>query len=364
MNIAIVYDHVNKIGGAERILVALHELFPHAPLYTPFYNSQKAPWAKNIKVISSFLEVLPFANQKHELYPGLPILAIETFDFKKFDIVISVTSAEAKGVITSPETLHICYCLTPTRYLWSHYFDYFPISFIRKISLPIISLLRIWDYVASHRPDVYVAISDHVAKRISKYYRQKSSVIYPPVDIDKFSPSTKKTADDYYLVVSRFVRYKHIEIAIEACAQLGVPLKIIGSGTDENRLKRIAGRNVEFLGNLTEDDLVHYYQNCKALLFVQEEDFGITALEAQACGKPVIAYQVGGSKEMIIEGETGEFFEAQNADSLAKTMRIFAQNRYNKTSCRKQAERFATERFKDEFKHLIDKEWREFNTKL
>jgi glycosyltransferase involved in cell wall biosynthesis len=359
MKVAIVYDHLTKIGGAERILVALHELFPDAPLYTAVYNRKRALWFNQLTVISSFMQYLPFAQVKHEYYPGIPLFAFEQFDFSSFDVVISVTSKEAKGIITGPHTLHICYCLTPTRYLWSHYQDYFRHALTKYLSLPVVSLLRVWDQIAATRPDTYLAISSAVGSRIRKYYHRPYQVIYPPVKIDRFVPAISQTGD-FFLVVARLVAYKHIEIAIHACNQLQVPLKIIGTGMESDYLKSLAGPTVEFVGSLTETALIRYYQTCRALLFPQDEDFGITAVEALAVGKPVIAYKSGGALEIVKEGITGEFFWPQNAEALVDILRKFDPSVYNTMACRKQAEKFSDLRFKEIFFGFIKEEWNRF----
>lgn len=363
MKIALVYDRVNKIGGAERILTALNELYPEAPLYTLVYDKKRAAWAQGFKIHTSFLQKIPFARVFHEFFPILPIFAFEQFDFKRFDIVISVTSTEAKAIITGPQTLHMSYILTPTRYLWSHYWDYFQNKFLRILSLPAISIVRIWDYFVSSRPDVLIAISKESARRISKYYRRSSKVIYPPVDIKKFKVESLKLKDkeDYFLIVSRLVDYKRIDIAIEACNKLKLPLKIVGTGLARKKLESLAGPTVTFLGNLTDVDLTHYYQNCGALLTPQEEDFGIVAVEALAHGKPVIAYGAGGIKEIIIKGKSGEFFYPQTKEALIAALEKFAKKTYSSHFCTREAERFSKEHFKQEFDLYIKEEWFRFN---
>jgi len=354
MKVALIYDRVNKIGGAERILMALHEIWPEAPLYTAVYNPETAPWAKDFKVITSFLQKFPLAKTTHEIYPWLTPLAFESFDFSQFDVVISITSAEAKGIITKPGTLHICYCLTPTRYLWSGYWDYQ----IPKILRPMITKLRLWDQVAVWRPDVYLAISKNVAQRIRKYYRREAEVIYPPVDVEKFKmQNSPSTPSDYFLIVSRLVPYKKTEIAIEAFNQLGLPLKIVGTGSEEEKLKGLAKENIEFLGQLTDKELLGYYQECQAVIYPQDEDLGLVPLEAQACGKPVIGLRKGGLLETIIEGKTGEFFYPQTVEALVEKVQSFkgpkVQNKYKPENCRKNAERFSKDMFKKAFEEKI-----------
>lgn len=361
MKVALVYDRVNKWGGAERILLALHEIFPDAPLFTSVYNPKKAPWAKVFDVKTSFLQNFPLAKSTHELYALLMPLAFENFSFDGYDLVISVTSEAAKGIITKPKTIHLCYCLTPTRYLWSGYHDYFRNPLFRVLTTPIISYLRAWDKIASTRPDFYIAISKEVQERIKKYYNRYSEVVYPPLTFSAEvgnNPVRRVIAsprqDGYFLVVSRLVPYKRIDIAIEAFNKLKLPLKIIGSGVEKQRLKNMAGPTIEFLGNLTDKQLVSYYRDCIALVFPSLEDFGLTVLEAQSFGKPVIAFRGGGALETVIEGKTGEFFYPQTAEGLINKLKKFNHSRYNKKDCLEQANKFNKERFKNDFFLLIE----------
>jgi len=380
MKVALVYDRANKWGGAERVLLALHKLFPDAPLYTAVYDRQKTPWADVFKVKTSFLQNLPFAT-RHELYAVLMPLAFESFSFDGFDLVISVTSEAAKGIITKPKTLHICYCLTPTRYLWSGYKDYFKNPFFRFISKPAVSYLRAWDKIAAQRPDAYIAISKEVQGRIKKYYGRESVVVYPPVTLVdgrrwkiedsnlkmedrrliypqastlKNLPSTFYHPSSYFLIVSRLVPYKRIDIAIRAFNKLKLQLKIVGIGSDENRLRSIAHPNIEFLGYLTERELVRYYKGCRALVFPGIEDLGLTILEAQSFGKPVIAFRGGGALETVIEDKTGEFFYPQTEEALIKKIKEFKISKYDPLKCIKNAERFSYARFRKEFMRIVN----------
>lgn len=351
MEVALIYDRVNKWGGAERVLLALHKLFPDAPLYTSVYNSKTAPWAKVFKIKTSFLQKLPFAIH-HELFAALMPIAFESFSFDKYDLVISVTSEAAKGIITKPKTKHICYCLTPTRYLWSAYHDYFRNPLLRFLSKPVVSYLRTWDKIASQRPDAYVAISKEVRSRIKKYYGRDSVVVYPPIEITNHKSQNTKykiLGTNYFLIVSRLVPYKRIEIAISAFSKLKLPLKIIGVGSQEKYLKSISNDTIEFLGNLTEDELVSYYRGCRALIFVGVEDFGLTVLEAQSFGKPVIAFRGGGALETIIEGKTGLFFNEQTVESLIKTIKQFDNITIDPNACGNQVRKFGFDNFKKQF---------------
>lgn len=374
MRIALVYDRVNKFGGAERVLLALHEIWPHAPLFTAVYNPKRASWAKVFAIKTSFLQHIPFASERHELFPLLTPLAFESFDFSQFDVVLSITSAEAKGIITKPSTLHICYCLTPTRYLWSGYHTY-----LRQPGLGVLNplarlfmqactpSLRVWDSIASQRVDRYIAISKRVKERIEKYYRKRGEIIYPPVDTDTFTLTTKKSdeAGDFFLIVSRLVPYKRIDYVIAAFRKLKWKLIIIGSGIDEGRLKRMAQSNIEFInGDLTDQKLCWYYQNCRALLFAGEEDFGLTAVEVQACGRPVIAFSQSGVAESIRNGVTGQLYHEQNEASLTNALRTFQKRTYMPDACRRNALHFRKTEFKKQMKNTIERLWQEWNKRV
>jgi len=357
MKVALVYDRVNKWGGAERVLLTLHKLFPKAPLFTSVYHSKKALWAKDFKIKTSFLQTFPKAKTAHENYAVLMPLAFESFSFDDYDLVISVTSEAAKGIITKPETLHICYCLTPTRYLWSGYNDYFKSPLFKLISKPAVLYLRHWDKHASKRPDVYIAISNEVKKRIKKYYQRDSHLVFPPLSTILNNQSKKKiTGKNYFLVVSRLVAYKRVDIAIKAFNILGWPLKIIGTGKEEQNLKKIAKKNIDFLGNVKEEDLALFYKNAKALIFPGVEDFGLVMVEAQSFGIPVIAFKKGGALDIIREGETGDFFEKQNARSLIEKLKKINWKRYNTKLSIKNSKRFLEDKFKRDFLSIIEKE--------
>lgn len=356
MKIALVYDRINKWGGAERVLLALHELFPDAPLYTAVYDEESAPWAHVFDIRTSFLQNIPFAKRNHEWYPWLTPLAFESFNFDAYDVVLSITSADAKGIITKPHTTHICYCLTPTRYLWSHYKTYFPGPVKRALTKPIISYLRKWDQVASSRPDQYIAISETVKNRIKKYYQRDASVIYPPAGVSRknnLHTEYKIRDTGYFLVVSRLVRYKMIDIAIKACNELRIPLVIVGTGSDEARLKSMSGPTIQFIHNLTDEELTWYYQHSEALILPQEEDFGLVSVEAQSWGTPVIAYKKGGGIESVLPGKTGKFFYPQTSVALKHVLQSFKKSDYLVRDCKQQADRFTPDVFKKHMKLAI-----------
>lgn len=362
MKVALVYDRVNKWGGAERVLLALHELFPQAPLFTSVHHAKQAQWADVFEVKTSFLQQFPILRSKHELIPFLMPVAFENFSFEGYDLVISITSESAKGIITGPRTKHICYCLTPTRYLWSGYDDYFANSFTKTLTKPVVSYLRNWDKLAAKRPDQFVAISKEVQRRIKKYYGRDALVIYPPVVLEstekKKNKKNSKKNEGFFLIVSRlsrFTKYKRIDLAIQACNELGLPLKIVGEGSWKKELEEMAGPTIEFLGSLTDEQLMEYYQRCNALIFPGVEDLGLTIIEAQLFGKPVIAFRGGGALETIKEGETGIFFEKQTKESLMQTLKQFGQMRFDEQVARKHAENFTFKEFKNNFLSLVQK---------
>ena len=357
MNIALVYDRVNKWGGAERVLLALHAIWPDAPLFTAVYDKKRASWANVFDVRPSFLQHIPFARTHHEWFAWATPMAFESFLFDAFDVVISVTSAEAKNIITKPGTLHICYCLTPTRYLWSSFNEYARASKLLRFAAPT---LRRWDRIAGQRPDYYIAISQHVKVRIEKYYgRNVEAVIYPPVETERFQRKTER--EDYFLVVSRLVPYKRIDILIEAFNSLGWPLVIIGDGTERRTLQRMAQSNIRFFHtHLTDEQLVGYYQRCRAFVFAGDEDFGIAAVEAQACGKPVIAYGSSGVAETVIDGKTGILFYEQTPQALMNALRQFTSWSYDPDDIRSHAVSFDTDSFQKIMKetvHALHKEY-------
>jgi glycosyltransferase involved in cell wall biosynthesis len=376
MKVAIVYDRVNKWGGAERVLLALHELFPKAPLYTAVYSKEKAQWAEVFpKVIPSYLNKISWLSKNHELLGALVPMAFESFGFNEYELVISITSEAAKGIITRPKTIHVCYCLTPTRYLYSGREVYqkerprqlrFP--FYGFISKPVLSYVEKWDQVAAQRPDGMIAISTEVKNRIKRYYDRDSEIIFPPVNVEKITNIKLTTTllrrrvlkltgfqlKEYYLIVSRMVPYKRVSLAVDAFNELKKPLVVVGTGSEEVKLKRTANENIVFTGFVKEQDLVLLYKGAKGFIFPQEEDFGITAVEAQAAGIPVIAYRGGGAQDTVIEGKTGKFFEDQKTKSLIKAVKEFEKINFNSEIIIKNAEKFTKARFKKEFKKYIN----------
>lgn len=355
LKIAIVYDRVNKWGGAERVLLVLHKMFPEAPLYTSVYNPKKAPWARVFpKIYTSFLQRIPFAKNFHEGIGWLMPLAFESFDFSEYDLVISVTSEAAKGIITKPETLHVCYMLTPTRYLWSHNKLYFKNPILRFISKPIVKYLQYWDKIASKRLDKIIAISTEVQRRVKKYYKRESEIIFPPLNlkVPKVG-NVPKVPKKYFLVVSRLVGYKKVDLVVKTFNKNKKELIIVGTGSQFTKLNKLANKNIKFVGNVNENELEVYYKGAKALIMPQVEDFGLVSVEAQSCGVPVIAYNKGGVKDSVIDGVTGLLFDQQNEAGIVKAIAKFEKMQFNHRYLLENAKKFEKRRFERQLQRSL-----------
>lgn len=355
MNIALVHDWITNVAGAERVLLQISDIYPEAPIHTSVFDGRKArPFLKkNVK--TSYLQHIPFAKTKREVLIPLTPLAFEQFDLSSYDLVISSTTMAAKGILTKPGTVHICYCHTPSRYLWEPALD----SRAQKghfsaLRQNIMHKMRIWDKVAADRVDFFLANSKYIQKRIKKYYGRDSIVVYPSIDVEKFKPTTPDKIGDYFLFVSRLVDYKRCDLVVEAFNDLGLPLKVIGRGPQRDKLQKMAKDNIEFLGYLTDQDMQKYYQEAKAFVFAAEEDFGIVPLEAMASGRPVIAYGAGGLLESVVAGVTGEFFDEQTPQCLINAVKNFKVEKYDSAKIREHAMKFSDENFKKEFKSVVD----------
>lgn len=363
MKIALVHDFLYQDGGAERVLEAFHEIWPDAPIYTLFHNKKKIQRFKGADVRESFLKYLPFGRTKYRWYlPFMPI-ATEKYDLSEFDVVISSASAFAKGIITRPETLHICYCHTPTRYLWTDTHEYVEDlrlnSFIKKAILPrFIHKLRLWDKMSVDRVDYFIGISRTVQQRIKKYYRRDSDIIYPPIAVKDFYIS--ENVGDYFVTGGRLVPYKRFDLVVHVFNRLGWPIKIFGSGPEFDRLKALAKPNVEFLGRISDQEKIRLISGAKAFIHPQEEDFGITPLEAMACGRPVIAYGVGGAAESVIPNKTGILFYEQTWEALLDVLLHFDEHKWNPEEIRAWSMRFDIEKFKDQIEHYVEHRYDEF----
>lgn len=345
---ALVYDWLDSWGGAERVLLELHQLFPQAPLYTSIYNPQKASWAKVFPQIkTTCLQKLAFLG--HQQLAWLMPMAMESLDFSQYDLVISLTSFAAKGIITQPQTKHICYLLTPTRFLW------YPEQYHFRLPPILNNYLKSWDLLASQRPDKIVSICQTVQNRAKQIYQRDSQIIYPPLDKKFINPSGKKQAKkDFFLIVSRLERQKKVDLAVKVFNDLGWPLIIVGTGSQSRKLKRWAKRNITFLGYQTDQQLKKLYQQAKGLIFPQEEDFGLVALEAQGMGTAVIAYRAGGACETIKEGITGKFFYPQSEAGLKSALLKWSKDDYNNNHYRRWVEQFSQQNFISSWQQLIN----------
>jgi glycosyltransferase involved in cell wall biosynthesis len=352
LKLAIVHDWLPGMGGAEMVLECIHESFPDAPIYTTICNYDNlSKKLRSANIITSHLQNNRGKNINHRnLFPFMPA-ALEHFCLKEFDVVISSSSSVGKCVITSPETLHICYCNSPMRYGWEFMREYIgPLSgkrvFINKVKAYLMSITRVWDYASAARVDIYVANSFNVAKRIKKHYRRDDVfVIYPPIREGWFELSN--VDGEFYLCVSRLQEYKHVDIAVRACSEMSLPLVVIGDGPERKNLEKIAGPSVKFLGYASDEVVKEHYSHCKALLFPGEEDFGLTPLEAMASGRPVIAYGKGGATETVIDGKTGNVFSEQNTKSLSLAIKKFDVSRFDKLSLQEYALKFGESIFRE-----------------
>ncbi len=355
MKIALVHDWLNNLGGAERVLIELHKIFPKAPIYVLFYNKKFVQeFLSEAEVRTSSLQRVPFITKIYKYLFFLMPSVIESFDLSNFDVVISSSVIFSKGLVLKPKTRHICYCYSPTRFLWDMHSEYENRRWLVGLSR---HLLRIWDRQASDRVDEFVAISKHVQSRIKKYYRRDAKIIYPPTFITTRRVVMKESVDNssYYLIVSRLFPHKNIDVAIDAFNKLGYKLVVIGDGPAKKDLKKIAGKNIKILGYKNDDEIRDYYLNCKAFIMPQEEDFGLTTVEAMSFGKPVLALRKGGALETVVENMTGEFFDDPIPEALADGVRRLNENylSYSPLVIKKWSEKFSRERFKEEMLKLV-----------
>lgn len=363
MKTAIVHDWLVNYGGAERVVEQMLLLYPDADIYTLVYDEKKmGKIFPKEKVHTSSLQKIPMAEKLYTKFLSLMPKAFEEFDLTGYDLVIASSSCCAKGVITSPTTPFIAYIHSPMRYAWDLYYDYLKNSgrltkFFMKRWMPDI---RKWDYISSQRIDTLVANSSYIARRIKKFWNRDAAVVYPPVDTDRLSVSDE-AAGDYFVVFSRFVPYKRIDLAISACARLNKKLIVIGSGSQEKELKLLAAScknaDIKFTGRISDSEVKAYLQKCRALIFCAEEDFGIIPVEAQACGRPIIAFGKGGALETVVNEKTGVFFEEQSVESLVKAIEEFEkldkENTFNPKKIREHAEKFSAENFRKNLSEQI-----------
>jgi len=363
--VALVHDWLTGQRGGEKVLEVLAEIFPRAPIYTLFhFRGSQAESIEKREIKTSFLQKFPCLKKRYRLFLPLFPLAAELFDLSDYDLIISSSHCAAKGVIPPPRALHISYIHSPVRYAWNQYFSYFSpdrLSFFSRLAIPpVIHWLRVWDESSSARVDHFVANSDNVARRIARYYRRGADVIHPPVDTDFFLPAEGTQSGDFYLIVSALVPYKRIDLAVEAFNLNGESLRIVGLGPDFRRLRKRARPNIEFLGQVSAEDLRSLYQRARAFLLPGEEDFGIAVVEAQACGTPVIAYGRGGATESVIAGQTGLFFSELTVDGLQGALDKFKSLAFNKSTIRSNAMAFSRQACKSKLTSYFRQKWVEF----
>lgn len=347
MRIALIHEFLTQYGGAERVLDALLDIWPHAPIYTLVFDRQKmGEWYGTYDVRTSFIQRLPAPKPAgYKWFLTLFPTATESFDLRNYDVVVSDSSAFAKGVIIHKPAVHICYMHTPTRYLWSVTADYLanaPIpGFLRPVMPPFLAYLRRWDYKAAQRPDYIIANSKTVAERIRTFYkREPDMVLWPPVKTKRFTPRPRIEVEDYWLVVARQEPYKRTDLAIQAASQLGLKLKVVGGGSNIDKFRKLAGPTVEFLGRVSDKEVARLMATAQGLIHPQEEDAGITMLEMMAAGRPVVAYAKGGATEVVIPGKTGELFTDQTVESLVEALSQFRAGRYDTRAIRSFAEQY------------------------
>ncbi len=362
MKLALVHDWLNQRGGAEDVLETLVTFYPGSPIYTSLYAPDIMPDAyRQWDIRTLWMDKLPRIHTHHQPYLALYPLAWEGLDLSAYDVILSNKSGFCHGVRHDDRTLHICYCLAPTRYVWQPDVYIAREGFSREVELglrPLLAMLRRWDLMAARRVDEFIAISTEIQARIKTFYGRDSVIIFPPVDTARFQPSN--VVEDYFLVVSRLIPYKRIDLAVEAATKLGVPLKVAGKGRDLDQLEARAGSTVEFLGYVPDDQLPDLMARCKAFIFPGLEDFGITPVQAQAAGRPVIAYRGGGALNTVIPGKTGELFDAMTVDSLMAIMRDFDASAYDAREIRAHAEQFDTAVFERAITGYVERAWDQF----
>jgi glycosyltransferase involved in cell wall biosynthesis len=341
------------------------EMFPDAPIYTSVYDRERMPesWRRR-DIRTSFMQrISPSLKVAKALIPLYPT-AFESFNLNEYDLVLSSTTSFAKAVITPPSACHVCYCNTPTRFVWM-YHDYVAYERLPRPAqalLPwLITPLRTWDYVAAQRVDYFVAGSRNSARRIAKFYRRESDVVHSPIKVADFAPAVRR--DDFFLVISRLQPYKRIDLAVEACNRIGAPLKIAGVGPDLDRLRQMAGPTVEFLGRVSDNERRELMARCRAFIFPGEEDYGLTPLEAMASGRPVVAYRGGGALETVTEGITGAFFDRADPDSLVETLRNLGDG-FNSLAIREHAEAFDVSVFKRRMFEVLAGRYAEYHARM
>ena len=367
--VALVHDWLTGPGGAEKVLLNLHQMYPDAPIYTSVYNAEKAwPEFKKLDIRTTWLQKIPLAKTKHQLFPMLRPLAFRSLDLHEYDIVISITTSDAKAVRTNKNQLHICYCNTPTRYYWSHYEQYKRepgfgwLNPLVRLFIPLfVRIMRRVDLRAAAGVDVFIGNSSAVSERIQKYYHRESYTLFPPVETNRFTlPSEEKRQG--LLVTGRQVPYKRIDLAIEAANKLGLPLHILGSGSEHDQLVKIAGPTVTFQTKASNQEMVAAYQSAELYLYPGEEDAGIVPLEAMACGTPIVGFKKGGIIDSVIDGQTGVLFDRQTVSSLCEAIVRARTISFDRLLISKHVLQFSETKFRQHLADIVKKEWESFNS--
>jgi glycosyltransferase involved in cell wall biosynthesis len=366
MKVALVHYWLVTMRGGEKVLEELCALYPGADIFTHVIDPDRvSDTIKSRRVTTSFVARLPGAKRHYQKYLPLMPMALEQFDLRSYDLVISSESGPAKGVITGENTLHLCYCHTPMRYLWNMYHDYREGTggLTRALMVPTFHYLRQWDYASAARVDHFIANSSTVKQRIAKTWRRNSDVIHPPVAVENFS--SREKADDFYLYCGQLVPYKRADIAVEACNRLGKKLIVVGEGSELNRLRKMAGPTITLLGYQPAPELKRLYASCKALIFPGEEDFGIVPVEAMASGRPVIGFNKGGLRDSVIDGVSGVLFPEQSVESLAAAISRFEleQDRFHPGTIAAEAAKFSSARFREKMSLLVETKFQEFQNR-
>jgi glycosyltransferase involved in cell wall biosynthesis len=363
MRVALIHDWLTGMRGGEKVLDALCELFPDADIHTLFHvRGAVAPSIERHRISTSFVQRLPLAARHYRRYLPLFPLAVERFDLDDAELVISSSHCAVKAVVAPGRARHICYCHSPMRYAWDQFEAYFGAERVGRVAnrwlyRPVMARLARWDAATAGRVDRFVANSGHVAARIRRYYNRQATIVHPPVDTVFYTPADihgKPTRESHFLIVSALVPYKRLELAIDACARVGAPLRVVGDGPDRERLERLGGPSVTFLGRATDEEVRDEYRRAQAVLLPGEEDFGIVPVEAQACGTPVVALGRGGALETVIDGETGVLFSDLTGPSLAAALERLAASRFDPDRLRRHAERFSRSRYLDEMRAVVD----------
>jgi glycosyltransferase involved in cell wall biosynthesis len=358
MKIAFVVSWLNQYGGAERVLEAAHELFPEAPVYTSMFDPRAMPDAyRQWDIRATWVDRLPGIHRRHQLFLPLYPVAFESLDLRAYDVVLSITSAFAHGILTTALTRHLCYCLTPARFLWQYpeYVEKESVGRLARALMPlVISRLREWDRLAAERVDEFIAISRVVQSRIAKFYRRTSTIINPPVNVQHFQLAPRSEMGDYFLMVSRLVPYKRVDLAVDAFNQLGLPLVVAGDGRDRARLEKIARSNIHFIGRVSDETSRDLMARCRAFVFPGEEDFGIAPLEANAAGRPVIAFAGGGALDTVVPGLNGVLFHEPTVEALAECVRAFDASTFDPQEIRAYAARFDKSVFQAQLRAQIE----------